>query len=146
MASSSRSGRWVPTMAIDRAAALEPLERASRDETAFLERFDANAYVRLTQAMNDHDVSRGRGQYADVLRSIPQPALVVSVSSDVLYPPAEQRQLAEHLPNARYEILDCPHGHDGFLIETETLGAMITRFRERCVERARPRAVSSGNE
>ena len=110
------------------------------------ERFDANTYVTLTQAMHTHDLGRGRGPYEEALARIAQPALVVSVSSDVLYPPEEQRLLADHLPNAQYEILDCPHGHDGFLIETETLGAMITRFRERCVERARPRAVSSGNE
>jgi homoserine O-acetyltransferase len=93
------------------------------------DRFDANAYVRLTQAMNDHDVSRGRGQYADVLRSITQPALVVSVSSDVLYPPAEQALLAEHMPNAGYEILETEHGHDGFLIQTQELAATIRRFR-----------------
>ena len=41
----------------------------------------------------------------------------------------EQQFLAQHLPNARYEILDCPHGHDGFLIETEALGRMISAFR-----------------
>ena len=57
--------------------------------------------------------------------------LVVSVSTDALYPPQEQAELAGLLPNASYEVLDCPHGHDGFLIETDTLGAMISRFRER---------------
>lgn len=92
-------------------------------------RFDANTYVTLTHAMHTHDLARGRGEFDDVLRSIKQPALVVSVSSDALYPPDEQRHLAEYLPNARYEVLDCPHGHDGFLIETDTLGAMIAEFR-----------------
>ncbi len=110
------------------------------------ERFDANAYVALTHAMHSHDLARGRGNYEDVLRAIAQPALVVSVSSDVLYPPAEQRFLAEHLPNARYEVLDCPHGHDGFLIETEALGAMIVDFRRARKTGAALRAVSSGRE
>ena len=107
-------------------------------------RFDANAYVTLTHAMHTHDLARGRGTYPDVLRDISQPALVVSVSSDALYPPAEQRFLADHLPDARYEILDCPHGHDGFLIETATLGRMIQEFR--VARRASVRAVSAGSE
>lgn len=94
-------------------------------------RFDANTYVRLTQAMDSHDLARGRGEYADVLGRIRMPALVVSVDSDVLYPPHEQRELAELLPQARYEVLHTPAGHDGFLIETDALSEMILRFRSR---------------
>jgi homoserine O-acetyltransferase len=109
-------------------------------------RFDANTYVTLTHAMHTHDLARGRGDYADVLGRILQPALVVSVSSDALYPPEEQRHLADLLPNAQYEILDCPHGHDGFLIETETLGAMIAAFRDRQQAELRLRVVNAGNE
>ncbi|HSG97987.1 MAG TPA: homoserine O-acetyltransferase [Woeseiaceae bacterium] len=112
--------------------------------TKINERFDANTYVTLTHAMHTHDLARDRGDYPDILRAIEQPTLVVSVNSDALYPPAEQRYLADHLPNARYEVLDCPHGHDGFLIETGTLGGMIAEFRNR---RPAPlRVVSSGSE
>ncbi len=94
-------------------------------------RFDANAYVTLTHAMHTHDLGRGRDSYANVLARLVHPALVVSVSSDALYPPQEQRALADLLPNAEYEVLQCPHGHDGFLIETHEIGAMIRRFRRR---------------
>ncbi len=93
-------------------------------------RFDAVSYVRLTQAMNDHDLARGRGDYPAVVAGIRQPALVVSVASDILYPPHEQQALARELPNARYEVLDSGDGHDGFLIETDKLAAMIAAFRE----------------
>lgn len=93
-------------------------------------RFDANAYVRLTQAMNSHDVARGRCAYPDVLRSIAQPALVVSVRSDILYPPAEQKFLADYLPNAEYRILDSDDGHDGFLMNTRELGELLKSFRK----------------
>ena len=110
------------------------------------ERFDANTYVTLTHAMHTHDLGRGRGKYDEVLGKITQPALVVSVSSDALYPPAEQRYLAALLPNAQYEILDCPHGHDGFLIETESLGMMIAEFRVRQQAATRLRIVNSGNK
>jgi homoserine O-acetyltransferase/O-succinyltransferase len=93
-------------------------------------RFDANTYVRLTQAMDSHDLARGRGEYAAVLGSMKMPALVVSVDSDVLYPPHEQAELAELLPAAHYEILHTPAGHDGFLIETDALSDMLLSFAE----------------
>lgn len=94
-----------------------------------VDRFDAVTYVRLTQAMDSHDLSRGRGEMETVLAGIRQPALVVSVSSDVLYPPAEQQYLARHLPNAEYAVLDSPHGHDGFLIDLDELGGLVGDFR-----------------
>jgi homoserine O-acetyltransferase len=93
------------------------------------DRFDANSYVRLTQAMNDYDLSHGRGNYIDVLESIRQKALVVSVSSDILYPAHEQALLARHLPNAQYEILESDYGHDGFLVQTGELSKLISEFR-----------------
>lgn len=96
----------------------------------FNERFDANCYVRLTQAMNSHDLGRDRGAYFDVLESIQQPALVVSVSSDGLYPAREQDVLARHLPNSSYSVLDTDDGHDGFLIKTGPLAEMIRQFRQ----------------
>lgn len=110
------------------------------------DRFDANTYVALTHAMHTHDLARGRGDYPDVLRTIEQPALVVSVSSDALYPPEEQRYLAEYIPNSQYETLECAHGHDGFLIETETLGTMIVEFRTRQEASSPLCVVSSGSE
>ena len=110
------------------------------------DRFDANTYVTLTHAMHTHDLARGRGRYEDVLGSISSPALVVSVSSDTLYPPAEQRYLVEHIPGARYEILESAHGHDGFLIETERLGRLISEFRRHSRSAAGLRVVSSGSE
>jgi homoserine O-acetyltransferase len=110
------------------------------------ERFDANTYVTLTHAMHTHDLARGRGEYEEVLGSIATPALVVSVSSDALYPPAEQQRLVEHIPGARYEILDSTHGHDGFLIETGRLGRLISDFRRLSRGAASLRVVSSGSE
>ena len=84
-------------------------------------RFDANCYVTLTRQLNTHDVSTGRGDYLEVLRQIVQPALIIGVDSDVLYPLCEQEELAEHLPNAELAVVHSPHGHDAFLIEQEQL-------------------------
>lgn len=97
------------------------------------ERFDANCYVRLTQAMNDFDLARGRGSIQNVLRSITQPALVVSLSSDILYPPVEQAELADGLPRAEHVVIDSEEGHDGFLLETRELIRLLKEFQESLV-------------
>ena len=101
-----------------------------------VERFDANCYVRLTQSMDTHDVARGRGAYHRVLGSISQPALVIGIDSDVLYPLAEQEELAEHLPNARLAVLEAPHGHDSFLIELEAMNELVTAWRKEVIDAA----------
>jgi homoserine O-acetyltransferase/O-succinyltransferase len=91
-------------------------------------RFDANTYIALTRAMDDHDVAEGRGRLDEVLAAMHQKALVMGIPSDVLYPEAEQRRLVEGLPRARYARLSSPHGHDGFLIEFTQLAAHLRRF------------------
>ncbi|HET8723928.1 MAG TPA: homoserine O-acetyltransferase [Anaeromyxobacteraceae bacterium] len=94
-------------------------------------RFDAATYFALTRAMDTHDVARGRGDYEDVLRTIRQPALVVTIDTDVLYVPEEQRAMARHMPAARLERLPSPHGHDAFLIHVDELSATVAGFRDR---------------
>ncbi|XGV97706.1 MAG: homoserine O-acetyltransferase [Leptolyngbya sp. BL-A-14] len=93
-----------------------------------VERFDANTYITLTHAMDSHDVARDRGEYTAVLSQVQQPALVVAIDSDVLYPPVEQQALATHLPNAQLAWLYSTHGHDAFLIEMEALNQIIIAF------------------
>jgi homoserine O-acetyltransferase len=105
---------------------------------ALVERFDAATYVTLTKAMDTHDVGRARGGWREALASVRQPALVVSIDSDVLYPPVEQEELAAALPHGRLVTLASPHGHDAFLIEGETVNALLTGFR-RDAESGRPR-------
>ncbi|WP_017660682.1 homoserine O-acetyltransferase MetX [Baaleninema simplex] len=94
-----------------------------------VDRFDANTYLALIDAMDSHDVAEGRGDYYDVLRSIDRPALVVTIDSDLLYPPVEQQELARFMPNAKLEWLYSPHGHDAFLIDMEALNRSIVEFR-----------------
>ena len=77
----------------------------------FIERgFDANTYLALTNQMDTHDVSRGRGTYLKVLNSITIPTLIVGITSDVLYPIVEQQELAEHLGNATLKLVDSEEG------------------------------------
>lgn len=107
-----------------------------------VDRFDAATYVTLTRAMDTHDVSRGRGDFDDVLRSMRQPVLVVSIDSDVLYWPWEQREVANLAPHARLAVMDSPHGHDAFLIDVDRLSDMVVDFRGR---RARPARATAAD-
>lgn len=95
-----------------------------------VDRFDANCYVHLTKQMNTHDVSRGRGQYKKVLGQLSQRVLVIGVSSDMLYPVEEQKELASLLPNADLKIIDAPFGHDSFLVVADQIGRVIKPFIE----------------
>ncbi len=104
---------------------------------ALVERFDAATYVTLTEAMDTHDVARGRGDFEEVLRSIRQPTLVISIDSDVLYWPAEQREVARLIPSAKLAVMDSPHGHDAFLIDVDRLSDMVADFRGEARERPR---------
>ncbi len=88
-------------------------------------RFDAVTYMRLTQAMDTHDVSRGRGSFEEVLGSLDIPVLVIGISSDVLYPVHEQKELASLLGNGRYAELTSDNGHDAFLIEFDAIQALV---------------------
>lgn len=97
----------------------------------FAARFDAASYVALTRIMDSHDLGRDRGGYARALAALRVPLLVVGSSSDLLYPPDEQRELAWHVSGAELAWLDSPHGHDAFLIETPTLDGLIRDFRRR---------------
>ncbi|HIK05700.1 MAG TPA: homoserine O-acetyltransferase [Trichormus sp. M33_DOE_039] len=94
-----------------------------------VERFDANTYITLTHAMDSHDLAQGR-DYESVLRSIQQPALVVAINSDLLYPPIEQQELADLIPNGQLVSLTSTYGHDAFLIDTATLNELIINFRQ----------------
>ena len=93
-----------------------------------VDRFDANTYIYLTRAMDLHDMGAGRGTIQDVLGNIRARVLSVGISSDILYPPAEQQELSAAIPGAKYVELDSPHGHDAFLIEFGWLNAALRAF------------------
>jgi homoserine O-acetyltransferase/O-succinyltransferase len=91
-------------------------------------RFNAFTYWTLTKAMDSHHVGRGRGGAEKALKTIKAKTLVVGMDSDILFPLVEQQFLADSIPDAAFEIVSTPYGHDGFLIEFEQLKATIRKF------------------
>ena len=103
-----------------------------------VDRFDANCYVHLTRQMDTHDVARERGEYESVLHNIEQPALVIGIDSDILYPLSEQEEIAHLIPNAELEVISSPHGHDAFLIELEDMDRVLRSWMKRYHETGTP--------
>jgi homoserine O-acetyltransferase len=89
-------------------------------------RFDANTYIALTEAMNSHDVGRDRGGVAAALSTIKIPVIAVGIDTDRLFPVRLQAEIAELAPVAEPMVtISSPFGHDGFLVEVESVGEVI---------------------
>ncbi|OBZ72035.1 Homoserine O-acetyltransferase [Grifola frondosa] len=80
----------------------------------FTSRFDANCYIHITRKLDTHDVARGRllspdedesHALARVLATLPPRALVIGIQTDGLFTTSEQREIAEHVPDAELIII-----------------------------------------
>ena len=85
-------------------------------------------YIRLTEQMDLHDLARGRGSLETALAAVTSRVLVMGIDSDLLYPLAEQEQLAALIPGARLRVINSLEGHDGFLLEQGQVAAHIGEF------------------
>ncbi|KAH9904927.1 acetyl coenzyme A:deacetylcephalosporin C o-acetyltransferase [Xylariomycetidae sp. FL2044] len=101
----------------------------------FNARFDANCYLHILDKIDTHDVSRWRfpahsdaEALREALAEIRQPALVVGIPTDGLYPYREQTALAERMPHAHFATLHSEEGHDGFLLEGEQMNRLLRGF------------------
>ena len=89
-------------------------------------RFDANTYIALTEAMISHDIGRDRGGVVKALESIAVPVVAVSIDTDRLFPGRLQAEIADFAPLAApLATISSPFGHDGFLVEVESVGNVI---------------------
>jgi len=90
-------------------------------------RFDPNSYIVLSEAMNHHDVGRGRGGVGQALAGVSAHVTVAGIDSDRLYPLDLQREIARLLPGQRpVTVIESVSGHDGFLLEREQVGAVLS--------------------
>ncbi len=91
-------------------------------------RFNSHSYWHLSKAMDSHNVGRGRAGVEAALSLVNIKTLVIGISSDILFPVNEQQFLAKHIPNASFQEINSIYGHDGFLIETEAIEALLKVF------------------
>jgi len=112
----------------------------------FTERFDANTYLYMTKAMDYFDLCQSAPRLADVFAGTPLRWLVLSFSSDWLFPTSQSRELADALSAADAEVtfaeLESPYGHDAFLLEPEQQYALLEPFLRSTYERA----IAKGGE
>jgi homoserine O-acetyltransferase/O-succinyltransferase len=101
---------------------------------SFVTRFDANTYLYMSRALSYFDLARdhGDGSLSRALEDVEARTLLISFSSDWLYPPAGSREIAEAFhdlgkPVEHHEI-DAPYGHDCFLLEEAAQTPIIRRF------------------
>lgn len=94
-------------------------------------RFNALSYYRLSEAVDSHNIARGRGTIAEALSRIKARTLVVAISSDILFPVEAHTPLREHIADVEYHLIESEFGHDGFLVEHEKLNSIIQKFIKR---------------
>jgi homoserine O-acetyltransferase/O-succinyltransferase len=101
---------------------------------SFARRFDANTYLYTSRALTYFDLARehGRGSLARALEGVRARTLLISFSSDWLYPPSGARDIEEALRGlgkpVELHVIDAPYGHDCFLLEEAQQTPIIRRF------------------
>lgn len=93
-------------------------------------RFNAYSYVSILNSFDTHDIGRGRGGVAAALAGVTADSMVIGLSSDIIFTPAEMKELSAMLPRSVYREIDSAFGHDGFLVEHEQLNNILKPFIE----------------
>lgn len=107
-------------------------------------RFSAYSYHFLTHVMDKHNVGRDRTSVQAALNGIKAKTLIIGISTDILFPPVEQEFLAAYIPNAQLSIIDSNYGHDGFLLEYETLTRLLENFIDSAEESSSTETIQEG--
>lgn len=114
----------------------------------FTERFDANTYLYMTKAMDYFDLAGETESLTDALRGTPVRFLVMSFSSDWLFPTYQSREIVDALScvgaQVSYAEVASPYGHDAFLLEPEAQHRFIVPFLERAL--SEERAAQAGDQ
>jgi homoserine O-acetyltransferase len=101
---------------------------------SFVRRFDANTYLVTSRALTYFDLARehGGGSLAQALSDVKARTLLISFSSDWLYPPSGSLEIASALADrgkpVENHVIEAPYGHDCFLLEEARQTPIIRRF------------------
>lgn len=101
------------------------------------DRFDANTYLVLNKCMDLHDIGRGRGGINAALRRVQAATMVMSVTTDFLYPRPQQRRIIDALVGqvtVEHIDIESDNGHDGFLTAHEQTGPPMGWFIDETVK------------
>ncbi|MFW6133735.1 MAG: homoserine O-acetyltransferase MetX [Planctomycetota bacterium] len=100
----------------------------------FVERFDANSYIALSTAMDLFDLGADPWQLAPVLQPCDARWLIVSFTSDWLFPAAQSRQIVDALSATNKPVSYCnvnsSCGHDAMLLphDLDMYGELVRGF------------------
>ena len=99
---------------------------------SFIKRFDANSYLYISKAIDDFDITDGYNNLSEAFQNIKAKCLVMSFTSDWLYPKEQSMQIVKALKingiETTYTNFESEYGHDSFLIEDERLKKLFAGF------------------
>jgi homoserine O-acetyltransferase len=123
-------GSDAPAFSLQREYAIESY--LDYQGASFNERFDANAYLYITKAMDYWDLPARYGSLDAAMARVQGRTLLISFTSDWLYPTAESRAIADALARQGrpVEHVELPGsaGHDAFLVDEAAQRPIITGF------------------
>jgi len=106
----------------------------------FVNRFDANSYLYITKAMDYFDLTNGRGSLAAVFAPVRARFLVISFTSDWLYPSYQAQEIVRALRTRNCDVgyveMASNYGHDSFLVDVAEQSEMVRGFLAATFEKA----------
>jgi len=106
----------------------------------FVNRFDANSYLYITKAMDYFDLTNGHGSLTAALAGVKARFLVISFSSDWLYPTYQSQEIVRALRarncDVGYVELESNYGHDSFLVDVAEQTELVRGFLANTFEKA----------
>ena len=98
----------------------------------FVTRFDANSYLYITKAMDYFDIAAGKASLAAALEAAKSRFLVISFTSDWLYPSYQSLEIVSALRGRNQDVAYCElpsnYGHDAFLVEVGEQTDLVRGF------------------
>jgi homoserine O-acetyltransferase len=100
----------------------------------FVDRFDANSYIYITRAMDSFDLTQSgsRGSLASLFETVRTRFLVISFTSDWLYPSYQSQEIVSALRSRNCDVAYCNlesrYGHDAFLVEVDEQTDLVRGF------------------
>lgn len=91
-------------------------------------RFSPHVYYTISRVFDSHDVGRHRGEVRKALSGITSQVHCISIESDILFPVEEVKEVAAMIPGATHQTMRSVYGHDGFLVENDTIARIVNNL------------------